>query len=212
MLSLSPFSASASPKTGGPRNQRPVPGSLQREGAGRANDSETAPQTTGILQNGLANGALSGSGPAGKKIKRPRLEHLVADRKIVVTARDFELLRPRQHGDELRGVARKHVALADRHQRRLRYARRLLRREAPAKAAGAGGERGAVALRLLREGAKQALRRVGEAIERRRLKGFGASGNPPSRTSLSPRPPKMSERTRLGRLSARKLAIRAPIE
>ena len=63
-------------------------------------------------------------------------------------------------------------SLADRDQRRAGGAR-ASRRRSRARAAGAGGEREAVAVRLLGEGAEQALRRVVEALERRRLHGLG---------------------------------------
>src|SRR3984957_4153507 len=106
---------------------------------------------------------------ARKKMERPGLERLVADREIVIAAGDRKRLRPRQQGDELRRVARKRIPLADRDQSRLIYARRLFRRQASARTANAGGERGAVALRLVGEAAEQALRRVGQAVERRRL-------------------------------------------
>src|ERR1700722_697432 len=75
------------------------------------------------------------SRPAGKEIKRPGLERLVADREIVIAARNQERLRPRQYGDELRRVAGNGVTLADRDQRRLGYPRSIRQRQAAACAA-----------------------------------------------------------------------------
>ena len=72
------------------------------------------------------------SRPAGEKIKRPGLERLVAHREIVIAAGNHKRLRPRQHGDELIGIACKRIPLADRDQSRLIYARRLFQRQAPA--------------------------------------------------------------------------------
>src|ERR1700734_3389409 len=66
--------------------------------------------------------ARSLSRPAGKKIKRPGLEHLVADREIVIAAGDGQRLR--------------------------------LRGGVGWRAPNAGGERGAVALRLVGEAAE----------------------------------------------------------
>ena len=94
---------------------------------------------------------------ARKEIERPRLERLVADREVVIPAGNDERPRTGQQSDELRGIAGKRVALADRDQRRLCYARRLLGRQAPVETAHAGGERNTVALRLIGEGAEQAL-------------------------------------------------------
>jgi hypothetical protein len=72
------------------------------------------------------------SRPAGEKIKRPGLERLVANRKIVIAPGNHKRLRLRQQGDEFRRVARKRIPLADRDQSRLIYARRLFERQAPA--------------------------------------------------------------------------------
>ena len=80
------------------------------------------------------------SWPAGKKIKRPGLERLVANREIVIATGNHKRLRARQQGDKLRRVARKRIALADRDQDWLCYARRLCWREVAARASDASGE------------------------------------------------------------------------
>ena len=98
---------------------------------------------------------------------------------------------------ELARIARDRIALADRDQRRLGDARHFRRRQALARAADAGGERGKVALRLLGEGAEHALRRIGEALERRRLH------------RLARLPPAARRRARAGR-RARRGSARAP--
>ena len=98
---------------------------------------------------------------------------LVADREIVVAVGDLEHLGVRQHRRQAMRIAGDRVARADRHQRRTGDARRLGFAERLARTADAGGERDAIALGLLGEGAEHALHRVGQRFERRRLHRLG---------------------------------------
>ena len=111
-------------------------------------------------------------------------------------------------------IARDVVARADRDQRRDRDRRHALLADRLARAADAGGERLAVALRLLGEGAEHALHRVGEIGERGRLHRVGDPDRQARRRAPAGRQARRGRASGrdAGRPSARKAEIRAPIE
>ena len=110
-------------------------------------------------------------------------------------------------------IAGDRVARADRHQRRTGDARRLGFAERLARAANAGGERDAIALGLLGEGAEHALHRVGQRVQRGRLHRVGDAERQADAVDQMVAEPAEDQPTDAIRMaSARKAAMRAPIE
>ena len=156
----------------------------------------------------------AGSGPTGQEARDALLEHLVPDRGHVVAIRNLQRLAGRQQSRQLRRGAADHVLAADRDQRRDADRGDLCAREPLARAAHAGRERPQVGSGLLGKGAKQACPGIAHRGQRRGFERFGDAFRNADAVHefVLPSPPKTTLRRRCGLSSARKAAIRAPME
>src|SRR5579872_269131 len=105
------------------------------------------------------------SRPSLKEVERACFENLVADRHHVIAVGDLQGFAFREERREAVRIAGDDVSRSDRDQGRTIDRRDLRPRQGLPRAADAGGERGPVALGLIREGAERPLLGVGQRVD-----------------------------------------------